>query len=72
MKFNLFLGIVVGILTAVLQTSSYAQSPACYNTSCAAALRVCNSMSQDFDFYAGNDAPCIIFFSSQEMAQAFK
>lgn len=58
MKFKQYLGIVVAILTTVICSPSYAQSPACFNTSCAAALRVCNSMSQDFDFYAGNDASC--------------
>jgi hypothetical protein len=58
MKFSPQLQMVVCLFMAVFQYNLFAQSPPCYNTSCASALRVCSHTYQDFDFYAGNDASC--------------
>ncbi len=57
MKIKLYLGILVGLFTTAFSIS-YAQSPPCYNTSCASALRVCYIMNQDFDFNTGNATSC--------------
>lgn len=58
MNFTQQFRMAVYLLMTVYQSVLFAQSPPCFNTSCASALRVCSQTSQDFDFYAGNDASC--------------
>jgi hypothetical protein len=58
MNFTQQFRMAVYLLMTVNHSVLFAQSPPCFNTSCASALRVCSQTSQDFDFYAGNDASC--------------
>lgn len=58
MNFTLQLRIAICLFVSVLYSNLIAQSPPCFNTSCASALKVCTQTNQDFDFNTGNDSSC--------------